>query len=667
MVQILQGKLSEAEEDNFDLRANMATIEAEIKYESDKLNSAKTKQIASLESSVSFLSERFKNSERDKVRALRALQELQEKQLVEQKRLDAEKRLLATKKRKHESAVMAASQRMSQAAPVAATPATVSPPAKASGSSVAVEVQTDPLGPRERLTAENAELLATLMATASRDLLILFKGSSELDEELESEPIEKESADPARRADSHSSSLHASDSRGSQLLSDSGVSQSVFSQIAGHAHAQVQASLRSFAQEVNMTQAAYVNERARDLHDALASMIQGDATALAVAPVLVKYLTAPSDLETDVLCSVLRLLYIVIVHSECFQEFLLLAPSGGPGHPVSTSSTGMDHPRISFPGLRFTSMDDYLASKKDDLRLASRDWLASQTEETQLAERIQMRAKLLSALCRVIQNNTIEPRVVDAGLSVLSLWVDLGVIHRTPHADFKTLVTSNVLQEIVLAPKGVTVPHKARALQIVQELVHFRETFPEVESSARRTLFFNRCARLLGGTVPTVSSMPRAALEAARRDLWSLQHATIGVFMTIVVTYPSTGIRFVLESTHGQTNEDDHDHSVIYYLTQLLHNETFDARTLGLDALDELLENGQRLRLVQDAFTLLSLLARYVDLSRELGKPHDEDAFMSVLYLLSSAKFDVVQNNTISKTAAALITLVQPSLAARLQ
>lgn len=110
MLQILRAKLSEAEEDNFDLRANMMTVEAEIMYSSKKKEEHLQKQMSSMESRLSFLTDQLKNAERVKLRALREVEELQQKQLLEQKRLDAEKRLLATKKRKHESVMIAASQ-----------------------------------------------------------------------------------------------------------------------------------------------------------------------------------------------------------------------------------------------------------------------------------------------------------------------------------------------------------------------------------------------------------------------------------------------------------------------------------------------------------------------------------------------------------------------------
>lgn len=152
LVQILNAKLSEAEEDNFELRANMRTIEVEAAYEAKKTEEQLRKQMSSMESRLSFLADQLKNAERVKLRALREVEELQQRQLLEQKRLDAEKRLLATKKRKHESVMIAASQtlmtRMQQSSASssqATTPPSSAPNTKNNVSTSAAAIQTEPL------------------------------------------------------------------------------------------------------------------------------------------------------------------------------------------------------------------------------------------------------------------------------------------------------------------------------------------------------------------------------------------------------------------------------------------------------------------------------------------------------------------------------------------
>lgn len=115
LVQILREKLREAEEENWNVQATVATAIAEIEFLSKKKEQDMSKQVASLESTLSFVTQQLKTAERVKLHALREVDEMKQKQTLEQKRLEAEKRLLATKKRKHESIVIAASQTMRMA------------------------------------------------------------------------------------------------------------------------------------------------------------------------------------------------------------------------------------------------------------------------------------------------------------------------------------------------------------------------------------------------------------------------------------------------------------------------------------------------------------------------------------------------------------------------
>lgn len=107
MVEILKSKLSKAEEENFDLNTLMATAEAEIRFETDKMVRELQKQVSSLESRVTFMSDKLQNTDRAKLQAFRLVEELQQKLVVEQKRREAKMRLEETRRRKH---VMAASQ-----------------------------------------------------------------------------------------------------------------------------------------------------------------------------------------------------------------------------------------------------------------------------------------------------------------------------------------------------------------------------------------------------------------------------------------------------------------------------------------------------------------------------------------------------------------------------
>uniref|UniRef100_K3X2N9 Uncharacterized protein n=1 Tax=Globisporangium ultimum (strain ATCC 200006 / CBS 805.95 / DAOM BR144) TaxID=431595 RepID=K3X2N9_GLOUD len=681
MLQILRAKLSEAEEDNFDLRANMVTVEAEISYSSKQNEEKLKKEMASMMSQLNFLNDKLKNAERAKLRALREVEELQQKQFLEQKRLDAEKRLLATKKRKHESVMIAASQSLmsrmqssqstvtlSQSSVVPSTPSAFAPKP-----TTAVAIQTELQEEAQGYAQENAELVSKLMTSFSRDLLTLFHGTNGLASASDEDTT---NAASGTRPPTPTVAQHSSGSSTQPI----GFSQSVFSQIAGQAHAQAQASLLTFAMETNLTQATFATERAKDLYDTLGKMLHGQVTVVALAPVFVKYLAAPTDLDVEILSSVMRVLYFIMHHSERFQQFLLV--SGGSTSESSSTSGGLQsatssspsnfmdhHPRISLPGLKFASLDEYLASRNDKHKSWWDDDQPHSSAES-ASELKQQRAKLLSALCRVVKNNVNQPIVVENGLCVLGFWVDLGIAIPSSQPDFKPLLTGNVIQDILLAPKSL--PYlKCKALNLLAQLLHFRDIFPEVEASAKKSLLFNRCAKMLlpPPDTTTTTANNNNSNNNSGHETKLLQLQIVHTLLTIVTSFPSTGIRFVLEATRGHPNDADGHRSVIYYMAQLLHHETSEARITSTrcgdassSALQRLLDDDLRVTLVHDTFTLLSFLVRYVDLGNELDGASDEHAFLSVLYLLSTQDLDHSSTNaSISKTAKALLGMMEIS------
>ncbi|KAF4319736.1 hypothetical protein BBO99_00006150 [Phytophthora kernoviae] len=117
LLQILNAKLQDSNEENFDLRAEMLTFQAETRYQSEQNEKTLKAKVLSLESQLAFQRAQLQNAERVKLRALKEaddLQQKQEKQLLDRKKLDAEKRLLATKRRKQESFLAASQSMMSQ-------------------------------------------------------------------------------------------------------------------------------------------------------------------------------------------------------------------------------------------------------------------------------------------------------------------------------------------------------------------------------------------------------------------------------------------------------------------------------------------------------------------------------------------------------------------------
>ncbi|KAG6968820.1 hypothetical protein JG688_00005628 [Phytophthora aleatoria] len=429
MLRILTSKLREAEDDNFDLRASMSLFEAETKYESDKKEREMQKRQAALESKLAFMSEKLQNAERVKLRAIKEVEELQQKHTIETKRRDAERRLMATRRRKHESFLAASqSMRMSQQLSQHSQQVIRPPPVPV----VETAVQTDlnlggekGEGDSGGLKEENAKLVSYLLTGTSRDLLTLLSGTVtvELGENAQLIP-DDDRTQPLQGCHSSTPSQFVQGSSSNSLndsmqQSASGVpfSQSVFSQLAGRASAQAHASILSVARENNATQNALATERARELYDVIGKMLAGDVSAVALAPVLVKYLAAPADLEWTVTCSVLRVMYSVMHHSLHFQHFLLVASSRSDDSSSSVArpqqnSNSIEHPRIALSGLRFTSLDDYLSARSDYESVVQSDLLQLSTAE----EQRQLRLKLMSALCRVIKNNLKEPAVVKDGL-----------------------------------------------------------------------------------------------------------------------------------------------------------------------------------------------------------------------------------------------------------
>ncbi|KAG2838779.1 hypothetical protein PC111_g3341 [Phytophthora cactorum] len=511
MLRILTSKLREAEDDNFDLRASMSLFEAETKYESDKKEREMQKRQAALESKLAFMSEKLQNAERVKLRAIKEVEELQQKHTIETKRRDAERRLMATRRRKHESFLAASqSMRMSQQLSQHSQQVIRPPPVPV----VETAVQTDlnlggekGEGDSGGLKEENAKLLG--------------ENAQLIPDDDRTQPLQGCHSSTPSQFVQGSSSNSLNDSM-QQSASGVPFSQSVFSQLAGRASAQAHASILSVARENNATQNALATERARELYDVIGKMLAGDVSAVALAPVLVKYLAAPADLEWTVTCSVLRVMYSVMHHSLHFQHFLLVASSRSDDSSSSVArpqqnSNSIEHPRIALSGLRFTSLDDYLSARSDYESVVQSDLLQLSTAE----EQRQLRLKLMSALCRVIKNNLKEPAIVKDGLCVLGFWVDLGLTHRpalTP--DFKTLV-----------------------------LLRVREVFTEVETESKKSFLFNRCAKML-------TNEGDFSVEEAK-NLRPLQHQIVKLLLSIATSFPAEGIRFVLESTHGLPGDAD--------------------------------------------------------------------------------------------------------------
>lgn len=146
MAQILRAKLAEVEEEIFELRVDAVATRTEAEFAGREQADALRQQLAGAESRLGFLADQLRSAERTKLRAVRELEEFKERQLVENKRLEAERRRLASARRNHESVMLAASQRLrSQASHLSLSQAAAaaSPTRAAAVTTTAAAIQTE--------------------------------------------------------------------------------------------------------------------------------------------------------------------------------------------------------------------------------------------------------------------------------------------------------------------------------------------------------------------------------------------------------------------------------------------------------------------------------------------------------------------------------------------
>ncbi|CAI5742534.1 unnamed protein product [Hyaloperonospora brassicae] len=689
LLQLLRAKLEDVEEENFDLRASMALFETETRLESDKRERAMQIQVTALESELAFLSEKLQTVERVKQRATREVEALQQKQLVEAKRRDAERRLRATKRRKQVTAIPA-SQTSTATTPLSQQ---LQQQLSVSVADTGVQTELDLHEARESdssrssravLKASNARVVSRLLTGPSRDLLTLLHGALAAERAQDGAVNERHTSQKSSgRKNPHSNNSNSSSSSPTQFLQSSlghsssneslqcsptcatggasaGLvfSQSVFSQVTTRPIAPQASSMPSteLLETTQALQKTAATDRAKELYDVMGKMLSGDVSVVALAPVFVKYFAAWKELERPVLCSVLRVLYAVMHHSADFQRFLLVA-SAPFGATVSlnagyqSGAGSVEHPRIALSGLRFSSLGEYLSARAERVSVAQNDLLElSETESTTAHN--ELRHKLMGALCRVIEGNIKEAAVVMDSLRVLCVWADLAFAHYSALVpDFKPLLASKSIPCILMtAESDLTV--KAQALSLLSQLLRVPEVFAEVKIESKQSLLFHRCAKMLSCNKSDLS-MEKAC------NMRAFQHEIVKVFWTAVTSFPSEGIRFVLESTYGPYSDVDGHRSILYHLVQLLDQETFEARTSGDNGVvQELVSDRIRWGLTQDAFALLGLLSRYVDLQIELGGDGHVQSFLAVLSFLSNLTHEDVQMDSVVVSARALIALM---------
>lgn len=109
MVQIIKSKLAQVEEENFELCANIATVEAEKQYEIKKSQDILRKENHRLTSELEFLKNQYQHTQREK-KPSTCERSAFRKERIEKQRLDAEKKRAEAQKRKHDSSFASSSQ-----------------------------------------------------------------------------------------------------------------------------------------------------------------------------------------------------------------------------------------------------------------------------------------------------------------------------------------------------------------------------------------------------------------------------------------------------------------------------------------------------------------------------------------------------------------------------
>ncbi|ETV77108.1 hypothetical protein H257_09004 [Aphanomyces astaci] len=284
LVHLLQEQNSRSSEEIFDLHAQIVAVEAEAAYKCEQNELSMQHQLKRLVSHTTFLQEEKKSAERARQVLETQLKQLQTTAQLEHKRLEAGKRLLETSKRKLEAEKVHMSQQLfSQATP---PPSSSSKRPRVDAAAAASRVstsekcfQTDPFTP---LAVENSDLIGKLLQMSS-DLTMLLQPQTP-----HSTPV--------------TSNLDISDDL-SQLMPQFSQWQPQMSSNVPpyHYHSE------HFDSSSHLSKAA----AAVHLTKAVAAMLAGTVSAVAMVAPLLQYLQPPID-ATAVVCSALRVLYALL-------------------------------------------------------------------------------------------------------------------------------------------------------------------------------------------------------------------------------------------------------------------------------------------------------------------------------------------------------------------
>nr|CCA26991.1 conserved hypothetical protein [Albugo laibachii Nc14] len=610
LVQIAKSRLAQVEEENFELCANIATIEAEKQYEIKKNQEALQKENEKLNSKLQFLENQIQHTQREKKSFLSEISALK-KQRIEKQRMEAERKLAEARQRKHKLSSASTSQVCSSKADRNQDWVSQTPSQHISTNSslqrtkniktISTGIQANPTDFKtidEIIMQENMELITAFMTPFSTDLLALFD-------------IPYAELDPQFGEDVNACALVSEEP-----------SRSVFTQVTEHAKAKLQSWVTEHSKRTLSMQANVMRECAKHLHAALGMMMmEGELfTSVNLLPVFIRYFDSRVDIDPHVLSSAFRLLSLVITKSEIFQHFLAEDNSIGDlqfgGSRLEQSDTGIRNP------MDYSA--EFIHDNVNDLVFGSFSHPESGPFVYPAAARhgisYEHRSQLLEAICRIIKIHSTSLQVAEEGLRCLSSWVHcVHDIDAASLGDYKRLLHSHTLQDIVMGPKSFP-QSRAQALRLLAEIITINPLFPtEFEESAQKYLFFNRCANLLH--IRNEREKPDATTAAERlKDSDSDSQVCQGVillFLKLILHHPVSGIRFVLRYTRGDEHGVESSTSLFTLVLQFLKYYI----TLMEDAAEtsKLIWTKSNKGMVEDAFQLLNVMIPHIHLEEELS------------------------------------------------
>ena len=449
LVTLLRQKYKDANEELFELRANVATIEAEACYREKKSTEVSAKAVTTLQSELRFVNQQLQQTLRTKQRTLKELETLQQQAQVASNRYQAEKRLAESKQRKQHQHFLASQQ----VSTVSDCPTVGSPWEKKPTSRPAIPEQA------QTLVAENAWLVSELMDTAlAQDVLELCQGHASAKETQDEKKV-------------LSLRLYEAFSR----------------MLTGHMTAVVLFPIL----------ADCFTARREELSPTFLTSALQFLLTLMVKNVQSRRFLVHGQRWT-------------MKHRQNKRRRDEGESREG---AVLAENFQREHPRLAFPpmeGKSIRSFDEIIQDLERHESHGANDTPPRERhkEEPDVALE-EIPRQLLQGVCRVLRNHLAHREMIDVGLTMLRFWSSVSTAERTDTDDneffffFEDLVTDRVLPEILFGPKSsLDNQHQALVL-LTTVLQHSTAMFHHIKTLSSQTCLLNRIAKMLLKTETT--------------------------------------------------------------------------------------------------------------------------------------------------------------------